>query len=48
MKLLIQQMIKDNFLCIVCVQFLAALKVFLGGDKIIPKTKTSEFFITLI
>ena len=44
MKLLTQQMLKDDFLCIVCVQFLAALDVFLGGDKIISKTETSEFF----
>ena len=47
MKLLIQQMLKDDFLCIVCVQFLAALNVFLGGDKIISKTETSEFFHNL-
>ena len=44
MKLLTQQMLKDDFLCIVCVQFLAALNDFLGGDKIISKTETSEFF----
>ena len=29
---------------LVCVQFLAALNVFLGGDKIILKNTVSEFF----
>ena len=31
---------------LVCVLFLAALNVFLGGDKIIPKNAMREFFIT--
>ena len=30
-----------------CVQFLAALNVFLGGDKIIPKNAMREFFYNL-
>ena len=32
---------------LVCVQFLAALNVFLGGDKIISKNAMSEFFHNL-
>ena len=32
---------------LVCVQFLAALNIFLGGDKIVSKNAMNEFFHNL-